>query len=99
MRLMSREELYEEITLDRLSREAVAEIARNLFEGVQLPEPFLERLYRETGGNPFFLIETLRLMRDEDVIRRDGDLWTLMARGTITHGTRPRFAFPPGYTT
>ena len=81
MRLMGREELYEEIALDRLSQEAVAEISRNLFEGIQLPERFLEQLYRETGGNPFFLIETLRLMRDENLIRRDGDLWAL----TVEH--------------
>ncbi len=39
-----------------------------------------EKIYKESGGNPLFVIETIKLLLSEKLIRKDGKKWKLMAR-------------------
>src|SRR5690606_27948716 len=39
------------------------------------PELFARRLWQRTGGNPMFLLETLRSLFDAGVLQADGDGW------------------------
>lgn len=48
-----------QIYLDNLNREEVAELSRCAF-GKPLPTPLVEHLELDTGGNPLFLLESLR---------------------------------------
>lgn len=49
----------QQIYLNNLNREEVAELSRCAF-GKPLPAALIEHLEQDTGGNPFFLLETLR---------------------------------------
>ncbi len=38
-----------------------------------------EKIYRESGGNPLFVIETIKLLLTEKLIQKEGKKWKLMA--------------------
>jgi DNA-binding SARP family transcriptional activator/predicted ATPase len=60
------------LDLPRLSREAVADlIEQDVAPGWQ-HEPFVQRLYAETEGNPLFLTEMLRSLRDQGLLHENG---------------------------
>ncbi len=64
---------YERLILNRLDTEATGEMIRRSL-GMKLAAPLFEaRLYRETGGNPLFLLETLRALYDEGLLFQDGE--------------------------
>jgi DNA-binding SARP family transcriptional activator len=52
-------ERFTEIPLERLTREETAMLARR-FARTPLEEPKVDQLYRETEGNPLFVVEALR---------------------------------------
>lgn len=59
------------LTLDRLTLEETDLLIRR---GLGLPESaplFTARLHKETGGNPLFLLETLRSLHESGVLARD----------------------------
>ncbi|MFQ5578399.1 MAG: hypothetical protein ACE5G8_15565, partial [Anaerolineae bacterium] len=53
------------ITLPPLSPADTARLAALLLPGRRLDKPFLNRLYRATGGNPFFITEYLNAAQSE----------------------------------
>lgn len=57
-----------------LSTENCAEIIREIFHGRldtgEIPKNDLLKIHTATGGNPYFLIETLRLLLNENVIEK-----------------------------
>lgn len=57
--------------LGRLDREMTGELVRHSL-GLLDPAPLFEsRIYRETGGNPLFVLETLRALYEEGQIYQD----------------------------
>jgi len=69
---MQRERLVSEITLQRLSREDVAELIRQVFvttdPDVQVSAEFRDAIYERSEGNPFFTEELLKsLVESGDV--------------------------------
>lgn len=59
------------LMLTRLDAEATGELIRRAL-GWGKPAPLFEnRLYAETAGNPLFVLETLRALHDEGLLRRD----------------------------
>ncbi|MBI4999911.1 MAG: tetratricopeptide repeat protein [Euryarchaeota archaeon] len=67
-----------ELRLGRLDTPAAAGIARSLFEPNDFPAEFLSRLSEQGGGNPFFIVETLRRMRDEGSISFKAGAYSLV---------------------
>jgi len=62
---------YGRLELSRLTAEETGDLVRR---GLGLPgraPRFEARLYRETEGNPLFVVETLRALHDEGVLYRD----------------------------
>jgi adenylate cyclase len=59
------------LELPRLSREAVAELIEQEVAPGWERAPFIERLYQETEGNPLFLIEMLRSLRDQGLLHEN----------------------------
>lgn len=51
-------------------REIIAEIFCGLLDADAIPNGDLLKLHRATSGNPYFLIETLRLLMNENVIEK-----------------------------
>jgi class 3 adenylate cyclase/tetratricopeptide (TPR) repeat protein len=65
------------IVLDGLDAEATAQLADRMLGGDGLPAELLARLPASTDGNPLFVRELVRMLVDEEIIRRDGDTWRL----------------------
>lgn len=75
---MSREDLLIKMELDRLKRNDFPELLRSIFRA-SMDEAFVERLYRETEGNPLFMLETLNLLVEEGFLSEKDGRWTLSA--------------------
>jgi predicted ATPase/DNA-binding SARP family transcriptional activator len=59
--------------LGRLNQAETGELVQRTLSLKQPAPRFSARLYAETEGNPFFLIETLRALMDEGLLYRDED--------------------------
>lgn len=60
------------LDLPRLSRDAVAALIDQETVPGWNRQPFIARLYAETEGNPLFLVETLRSLRDQGLLHENG---------------------------
>jgi tetratricopeptide (TPR) repeat protein len=80
------ENLAEHIFLKRLSLPEVSELFRNVFPGIQNPEPLLFRIHSETGGNPLLIEEAVRYLMDSGFIQRRHGQWQISgpADGRLT---------------
>ncbi len=78
LRLMRSEGLVEEIALDRLGALEVAKLVTAALRE-QPPKGLSEILYRETEGNPLFVIEALRLLIQEGQLKKTDEHWQLTA--------------------
>ena len=57
--------------LTPLAAESVAELVRQGLNLPQIAPRFSQRLYRQCGGNPFHVLETLRALYDNGLLYRD----------------------------
>lgn len=62
LRSLERNNLLQQIPLHRLTPEETAALAAQLLPQKELDALFIRRLYQETEGNPFFIIEIVRAM-------------------------------------
>ncbi len=74
---MSREDLYAEIRLERLSRDDSKEIISEILEEIELEDEFTDKIYDGSEGNPFFILEMLELLVDEGYIVKKEESWVL----------------------
>ncbi len=77
LRRMGREQLYQEIPLRPLTEEEVGQIAAEALNVLALDGEFTALLQREVEGNPFYLLEMLRLLQEQGALERVGDHWEL----------------------
>ena len=63
------------VPLNRLSAQEVTELIRQLSGQTEGAVLFSQRVYEETEGNPFFLLETLRALFEQAVVRRAANGW------------------------
>jgi predicted ATPase len=70
-----------EIVLPYLSRDDIDRYLALAFVGHQFPEEFTGVLHARTEGNPLFMVDLLRYLRDRGVIVQDSGAWAL-ARAT-----------------
>ncbi len=68
---------FQEIRLQGLEQREVLRLVRQLSGRGDGAERFSQRLHRETGGNPFFLLEILRAMFEADLLRQGGKGWSV----------------------
>ncbi len=76
---LERERLSQRIKLGRLSREATGDLLGVLFAGSVSPE-LLDRVYRETEGNPYFIEEVCKAMIDDGQITYQDGHWQVTGR-------------------
>jgi predicted ATPase len=74
-RRLERDGLARRLQLSPLSAAAVASLIDQLSGDGAAAKPLADRLYRETEGNPFYLIQTLKALFEEGVIRVEEGLW------------------------
>jgi predicted ATPase len=77
LQLMSREGLYKKIELGRLEETYIDEMLNSVLGKADFSDDFKNHLYKETEGNPFFIVELIRMMVEEEAIERKDDVWTL----------------------
>jgi DNA-binding SARP family transcriptional activator len=88
------------LAIGSLSREDTAELlqAFGLHElgGDEAPEPLSRRLFDETGGHPFFILQILKSFSERGLLQRnDAGLWTLAA-GAPAERAEPSQSIPSG---
>jgi predicted ATPase len=67
-----------EIALPFLSRDDIVQYLSLTFAGHQFPEDLAAALHARTEGNPLFMVDLLRYLRDRGVIVQDNDCWALV---------------------
>ncbi len=61
------------VVLESLTKSETSELIRRS-SGRNVAEDFAEGIFLETGGNPLFVLETLRAAHEMDLVRPEGDL-------------------------
>ncbi|MEO8399904.1 MAG: protein kinase, partial [Ignavibacteriaceae bacterium] len=69
-RELNREGIVTVIELNRLSDSNIKEMTSSIFKNVEFENNFYSTLAKETEGNPFFIIETLKLLQSENIIEK-----------------------------
>jgi tetratricopeptide (TPR) repeat protein len=77
LQLMDREGLLESIELSRLPEEVMREFIESMLSDNDLDNEFRNRIYKETEGNPFFIISLIRMLIEAKVIDKENDIWVL----------------------
>jgi KaiC/GvpD/RAD55 family RecA-like ATPase/tetratricopeptide (TPR) repeat protein len=76
LRMMRREELFTEITLQSLSQDNVSKMAENMIGGT-LQTELAEKLATESKGNPLFVVESLRMLHERKSLLQENNQWRL----------------------
>ncbi|UCG70643.1 MAG: DUF2791 family P-loop domain-containing protein [Thermoplasmata archaeon] len=71
MQKMDREDLYKEMDLQRLSRQKISHFLTSLLGKVDFDDKFIDRIYKETEGNPLFMIQLVRFLIEENIIKSE----------------------------
>jgi tetratricopeptide (TPR) repeat protein/tRNA A-37 threonylcarbamoyl transferase component Bud32 len=74
---LNRERLLQSVLLKRLSSEDVSEVIKRLLEQDNVPRSFCELVYEKTRGNPFFVEEVIKSLKEEEVIYREENQWKI----------------------
>ncbi|MBS3817426.1 MAG: tetratricopeptide repeat protein [Candidatus Thermoplasmatota archaeon] len=72
---MKEEKVLSIIEINRLDQQSVSELVKDYLERKDLPEEFIWTLYRESEGNPFYVIEILNSMMQEGVLDPKSYTW------------------------
>jgi len=75
LQLMSRERLYEQIEVRRLEPGQVRAFVTGVLGQVEFPEDFDPGVFKESGGNPFYLLEIVRMTVAEGVLQQKAGVW------------------------
>ena len=79
MQNMSREDLLERMEITRLGPGDTGRIIGSALGNVAFDDTFYDRIYTETGGTPFFVLELLKLLVEERTLGQDGGgTWALV---------------------
>ena len=74
---LNRERLLQSVQLKRMSFDDVSEMIRRILEQDDIPREFCELIYERTRGNPFFVEEVIKSLKEEGVIYREDDKWKI----------------------
>ncbi|MBI4604014.1 MAG: tetratricopeptide repeat protein, partial [Planctomycetes bacterium] len=69
----------QEIPVRRLKRGQIQEFLCSMLGFTEVPEAFVTKLEEKTAGNPLFIVETLKALEEDGVIRNQGDGWAIRA--------------------
>jgi predicted ATPase len=77
MQMMNREDLLENMELTRLPEGNLDEFFEVMFRRNDFGDNFRKRIYKETEGNPLFVIQLIKYLTDEEIIINQEGKWTL----------------------
>jgi len=73
--MMMMEDLFSTIPLERFTIEEVEAFVSKLLEFSPLPEQFVQRVYSDTEGNPFFVREVIKGMVRDGILDVEDEDW------------------------
>lgn len=79
----------EEISLRRFNRAQITELIHHMLQVEEIPAQILDRLEERTGGNPLFIVETLKSLQEEGIIAREGESWCIRNGGDLSRVEMP----------
>ncbi|NIQ05601.1 MAG: hypothetical protein GWO20_07715, partial [Candidatus Korarchaeota archaeon] len=74
---LNRERLLQTIVLKRLSFHDVIEMIKRVLEQDDVPRRFCRLVYEKTRGNPFFVEEVIKSLKEEGVISAEKEKWKI----------------------
>jgi len=72
---LNRDRLLQSVPLKRLSSDDVSEMTDRILKQHEVPDEFRKLVYEKTRGNPFFVEEVIKSMKEEGVIYRERNRW------------------------
>jgi predicted ATPase len=91
-RQLTREGLAQPLRLSRMTREAVQRVIVEMSGAGEAVMPLAERLYQETEGNPFFLIEIVKALFETGMVELREGAW----RGDFAQISEEKLPLPAG---
>jgi len=80
MQNMSREDLWEKVELKRLGAEDTGRVIESMLGNVKFDHEFYQKVFKETGGTPFYVLEVVKLLVAEECICPDEEgTWMLVS--------------------
>ncbi len=89
---LSREDLVQSWNLAGLSLQAIEALLVEMSGSGQVVAPLARRLYEETEGNPFFLIESIKALFEAGLVSLEAGAW----RGDFAHISGAALPLPAG---
>ncbi len=74
---LNRDRLLRSVHLERISLDDVSEMIKRILEQDDVPSEFVELVYEKTKGNPFFLEEVIKSLKEEKILYRERDRWEI----------------------
>ena len=74
---LNRERLLQSVPLKRMSFDDVSEMIKRILEQDDVPKDFCELVFEKTRGNPFFVEEVIKSLKEEEVIYPEEDRWKI----------------------
>jgi len=74
---LNRERLLQSVSLKRMSLNDISEMIKQILEQDDIPAEFCRMVYEKTRGNPFFAEEVIKSLKEEEVIHREKNGWTV----------------------
>ena len=74
---LNRERLLQSLSLKRMSLEDASEMIKQILEQDDVTSEFCTLVYEKTRGNPFFVEEVIKSLKDEEVIYREENRWKI----------------------
>jgi len=74
---LNRERLLQSVPLKRMSFNDTSEMVKQILEQDDVPREFCELVYDRTRGNPFFVEEVIKSLKEEEIIYREGNKWRI----------------------
>ena len=74
---LNRERLLQSVPLKRMSLDEVSEMVKQILEQDDVPKEFCRLVYEKTRGNPFFVEEVIKSLKEEEVIYREENKWKI----------------------
>ncbi|MEP6781489.1 MAG: diguanylate cyclase, partial [Gemmatimonadaceae bacterium] len=84
LRRLSRSERCSEVTIGRLSRDEIAQWLRRTLAGQMPSEALLEHIVRQSEGNAFFAVQTVRALVDDRHLTCTAEGWQFSDRETLS---------------
>jgi len=72
---LTKERMLQSVPLKRMSSNDVSRMIEEILEQGDVPKDFCELVYMKTRGNPFFVEEVIKSLKEEEVIYREENKW------------------------